>query len=188
MDSVRLRARPRSPAGYVEGPQVIPRLPMGNQPRELHYLETDGSTRPGERHRSGTRLAMGGAGVVLWAPDLSVQATSSLCLGPVSCGQEVELRAVIAGLQLARERGVTHVRLRSDFLEVVRYPAGERALEGAWAEPLRPVLDELVREFEHLEARWTRSSHARDRREGVPTADWLARQALGLAPRSAHRR
>ena len=42
--------------------------------------------------------------------------------------------------------------------------------------------------FALVEARWTPSTHAVEQRAGVPTADYLARQAVGLGPRKAQRR
>jgi ribonuclease HI len=153
----------------------------------LFFLETDGSVRPGERHRNGIRTAVGGAGIVLYGPNLEVLLTESVSLGPVSCGSEVELRAVLIGLRRARDRRIERLRVRSDCLPVVRHLTGEEELETAWAAPLRVELDELLHAFAFVEARWTPSSHARERRHGVPTADSLARQAVGLGPRRPHR-
>ena len=150
---------------------------------KLAYLETDASVRPGERHRTGVRPSLGGAGIVLWDSELRPVVMESIALGPVSCGPEAELRAVISGLKIARGRGVERIRVRTDCLAVVRHLNGEQALEVGWALPLVPELGELVRSFGYFEARWMPSSHAVERRAGVPTADSLARAAIGLGRR-----
>ena len=58
------------------------------------YLETDGSVRPGERHKSGERPPVGGAGIVLWDPELRVVLAESVHLGPVTCGPEASCERV----------------------------------------------------------------------------------------------
>ena len=62
-----------------------------------YYLETDGSMRPGERRKSGDSPSVGGAGIVLWDPELRMVLAESVRLGPISCGPEAELRAVPRG-------------------------------------------------------------------------------------------
>lgn len=152
------------------------------------YLEIDGSIRPGERRKSGTGPTVGGAGLVLWDPDLRVVLTESVHLGPVSCGPEAELRAALVGLRRAKELGVERLRIRSDCLAVVRHLSGEAELDTAWAAPLKKELCELLGSFAFVEARWTPSTHASERRSGAPTADLLARRAVGLGPRKVRRR
>ena len=149
----------------------------------IYYLETDGSALPGERHNSREPQSVGGAGIVLWDSDLRAVLTESIPLGPVSCGPEAELRAVLIGLRRAMERGVERVRVRSDCLAVIRHLTGEEELETAWAAPVKEELRTLLRSFDLVEARWTRASHASERRAGVPTADALARRAVGLGSR-----
>ena len=150
---------------------------------KLAYLETDASVRPGERHNFGQRPSVGGAGIVLWDPDLRPVAMESIALGPVCCGPEAELRAAIAGLKVARTRGVSAIRLRTDCLSIVEHLNGTRRLDTGWAVPLLPELEELARSFAHFEVRWSPSTHAPERRAGVPTADALARAAIGLGRR-----
>jgi ribonuclease HI len=148
-----------------------------------YYLETDGSVRPGERRKSGDSPSVGGAGIVLWDPELRMILAESVHLGQVSCGPEAELRAVLVGLRRARERKVERLRIRSDCLPVVRQLTGEEELGTQWSAPLKEELRELLGSFAWVEARWNPSSHAIERRAGVPTADYLARQAVGLGPR-----
>lgn len=149
----------------------------------MYYLETDGSALPGERHKSHVRRSVGGAGIVLWDSDLRVVLVESIPLGPVSCGPEAELRAALIGLQRAVEWGVKKVRIRSDCLAVIRHLTGEQELETSWATPFKDELRGLLRSFDVVEARWARASHAPERRAGVPTADALARKAVGLGSR-----
>ena len=159
---------------------------MSSRHRErTWHLETDASVRPGEWHKSGERPSVGGAGIVLWDPELRPVLLESILLGPVSCGPEAELCAVIAGLKIAKESGVGQVRLRTDCLGVVEHLTGERRLDTGWAVPLLPELEELARSFAHFEAPWSPSTHAPERRAGIPTADALARRAVGLGPRAS---
>lgn len=153
-----------------------------------YYLETDGSMRPGERHKSGDRPSIGGAGIVLWDPELRLVLAEPVSLGAVSCGPEAELRAVLVGLRRAKELKVDRLRIRSDCRSVVRHLSGEEELGTAWAAPFKGELRELLGSFAFVEARWTPSSHAAERRAGIPTADALARRAIGLGPRGARRR
>jgi ribonuclease HI len=148
-----------------------------------HYLETDASVRPGERRKSGVSASLGGAGIVVWDSELRVVIAESVPLGPVSCGPEAELRAVIVGLRRAAELQVERLRLRSDCLSVIRYLTGEGDLDARWATPLKEELNELWHSFAFAEARWSPSTHALERRAGVPTADFLARRAVGLGLR-----
>jgi ribonuclease HI len=157
-------------------------------PESKYFLETDASVRPGERHRSGTRHSVSGAGVVLWDPNLRMVLAESIPLGQVSCGPEAELWAVLIGLRLAKAQKVDRVRLRSDCLAVVQHLAGVKVLETQWAARYKQEIRELLRSFTFFEARWTPSSHAVERRTGVPTADFLARRAVGLGPRRPRRK
>jgi len=53
-----------------------------------YYLEADGSVRPGERHKSGDRPSVGGAGIVLWDPELRMVLAESVHLGPLLQARE----------------------------------------------------------------------------------------------------
>ncbi|MGB6442892.1 MAG: reverse transcriptase-like protein, partial [Thermoplasmata archaeon] len=127
-------------------------------------------------------------GIILWDPELRVVLAESVHLGVVSCGPEAELRAVLVGLRRAKERKVERIRVRSDCLAVVRHLSGEEELGAEWSAPFKAEIGELVRSFALFEARWTPSTHASERRAGIPTADYLARQAVGLGPRAVRRR
>ena len=148
-----------------------------------YTLETDGSVRPGERHKSRDWPSVGGAGIVLWDPAMVLLLAESVHLGVVSSSTEAEFRAALIGLRRARDRRVERLRIRSDCEPVVRHLMGEEPLETRWALSAQEELRELLGGFDLVEAIWTPSSHALERRAGVPTADYLARRAAGLGPR-----
>lgn len=155
----------------------------GGVPEERHYLETDGSVRPGERHKARDWIAIGGAGVILFDPGLRAICSDPVNPGRASCGLEAERRGGLIGLRRANERRVERVGVRTDCLGVVRRSTGQAELGTPWATPYLAELRELVGSFEFVEARWTPSSRAVERRAGVPTADPLAGGAAGLGPR-----
>jgi ribonuclease HI len=148
-----------------------------------YILETDGAVRPGERHMSRNCPSVGGAGIVLWDPAMVPVLVESVHLGAVSGSTEAEFRAALVGLRRAKDRRIEKLRVRSDCEPVVRHLTGEEPLETRWALAAQAELRELLGAFESVEARWTPSSHALERRAGVPTADALARKAVGLARR-----
>jgi hypothetical protein len=91
-------------------------------------------------------------------------------------------------LKVAREHRIEHLRIRNDNISLVRRLTREP--EGV-AEDLIQVVEEICElrsEFVTFDLRWAPSSHAVERRDGQPTADLLARQAIGLGPRPARRR
>jgi len=153
-----------------------------------YYLETDGSVLGGERHRARDWPSVGGAGVVLWDPNMRMVLAEAVHLGEVSGSTEAEFRAAIVGLRRARDRRVERVWIRTDCDPVVRHLTGEEPLETPWVLAAGAELRDLLGSFESVEARWTPSSHATERRAGVTTADALARRAIGLGPRGARRR
>ena len=108
-------------------------------------------------------------------------------LGEVSGSTEAEFRAPLVGLPRAKDRHVKRLRIRTDCIPVIRHLAGEEPLETLWAVAASAELRDLLGSFESVEARWTPSSHATERRAGVPTADALARQAISLPSRGTLR-
>jgi ribonuclease HI len=163
------------------------RVPQGmDEPK--YYLETDGSVLAGERHKARDWPSVGGAGIVLWDPSMRMVLAEGVHLGEVSGSTEAEFRAVLVGLRRAKDRRVERLRVRTDCVPVVRHLTGEEPLETRWAIAARAELLDLLGSFESVEARWTPTSHATERRAGVPTADALARQAIGLGSRGVRRR
>ncbi len=152
------------------------------------YLETDGSVRPGERHKHGERPPVGGAGIVLWDPELRVVLAESVHLERSHADLKLSCERYWFGLRRARERRVERLSIRSDCLSSFgtslgrsnwrragRYLSKRSSVNSSAHLPLsRPV--------------GLPSTHAVERRAGVPTADYLARQAVGLGPRKAQRR
>ncbi|WP_227816628.1 ribonuclease HI family protein [Nitrogeniibacter aestuarii] len=119
-----------------------------------------------------------GMGVVLEAPDGSTRRES--LRGHHGCSNAAELHALIHGLALARDAGITALTIFSDSDFVVRHVGGEQQTR---SERLRElVLDarKALHAFEHAELFWIP-------RHRNSEADTLARGALGLAPKPANR-
>ena len=111
----------------------------------------------------------------------------SIPLGVVGSPVEAEFRALIAGLRLARAFRVTRLRVRLDNESLVRLWNGTGDLRSEWAEPLKVELAAVRAEFEEVVVRWAHSTHSLERKPGEPTADRLARRALGLGARRGNR-
>lgn len=86
---------------------------------------------------------------------------------------------MLVGMRRARDRRVERLRIRSDCDPVVRHLAGEVPLGTSWAISAGSELSDLLRSFESVKVGWAPASHAAERRAGVPTADALARRAIG---------
>lgn len=128
-------------------------------------LNTDGGARgnPGPA----------GIGVVLTTPDGTVIAERAEALG-VSTNNEAEYKALIAGLELALERGVTSIEVRMDSQLVVSQVKGEWKIKVEHLRPLAVSARALLGRFE--EARLTHVPRERNRE-----ADKLANQAMDAA-------
>lgn len=165
---------------------------MSGRHRELTWhLETDASVllaRPPGRGPAGPRSPIAGRGIVLRDPSLKVVETRSIGLGATASPTHAEYATLLAGLRMAREHGVEHVRIRTDNFSLVRHLTGQP--EGV-AEDLKTTVREIAElrsQFLTFDLPWAPSSHAATRRDGQPTAALLARQAPGLGPRPARRR
>lgn len=139
--------------------------------------------KPSGAGPSAVKGAIAGGGIVLRGPDLELGALRSLHLGPVSSPTHAEYATLLEGLKLAGEHSVEHLRIRSDNLSLVRHLNGETRLHPVWAESLAPAILTVRPEFRTFDLRSAPSSHAVQRRDGQPTADLLARQAIGLGAR-----
>lgn len=82
-----------------------------------------------------------------------------------------EYRALIAGLQLALDRGVTSIDVRVDSLLLVKQITGEYRVRASHLKPLQ-------REAVGLLARFDEAAIGHVRREANTVADALANQAL----------
>jgi ribonuclease HI len=112
-------------------------------------------------------------GVVIETPDGQVLYAGGETIG-VATNNVAEYRALLAGLEHARELGATEVDVRGDSALVVNQ------VNGAWKikEPhLRPLREEAVRALQGFD-RWT-LRHVR--REHNAHADELVNQALDAA-------
>ena len=156
-------------------------------PDGLYSLETDGSVLGGERHESHDWPSTGGAGIVLWDPSMQAIPVEWNHLGVVSGSTEAEFRAALIGLRRANERRIARLRLRLDCQPVLQHLSGERILAKKWTAAAEHELRDLLATFQSVELRWTPSTHAPERRAGVPTADALARKAVGLGTRAGRR-
>jgi ribonuclease HI len=112
-------------------------------------------------------------GVVIETPDGQVLYAGGETIG-IATNNVAEYRALLAGLDRARELGATEVDVRGDSALVVNQ------VNGAWKikEPhLRPLREEAVRALQGFD-RWT-LRHVR--REHNAHADELVNQALDAA-------
>ena len=160
-------------------------------PGRVYHLETDASVvvaGPPGRRPVGLTGPIAGGGVVLRNPGLDVIETRSIVLGPVGSPTHAEYAALLAGLRVARERGVEHLRIRNDNISLVRHLTGQQEGVAKDLEPTVREIAELRSTFLIFDLRWAPSSHAVERRDGQPTADLLARHAIGLGPRATRRR
>lgn len=116
-----------------------------------------------------------GLGAVLTAPDGTQHSLSALAEGR-GCNNEAELRALMAALREAKQRGATALVVHCDNSVVVAQ------LAGTAVEPflrLAPLFDEvrtLLRSFPAAQLVWIPRHRNRD-------ADALARAAVGLMPK-----
>lgn len=117
-----------------------------------------------------------GLGAVLTAPNGSYHSMSALADGR-GCNNEAELRALMAALQEAKQRGADALVIHCDNSVVVEQ------LAGTSAEPflrLASLFDEvraLLRSFPAARLVWIPRHRNRE-------ADALARAAVGLMPKS----
>jgi len=150
-----------------------------------HHLETDASLNPAVRKLvDGVSLKRAGGGIVVRSADMVPLGTYSVTLGFLTSTTLAEGLVLLRGMRVARQRhGATALRARTDAVHLVDIVRGRaKARDPA----LRAVIEKLYAEIELLdefEIKWSRSSHARERQAGVPTADSLARRAAGLAQR-----
>lgn len=129
---------------------------------ELFQLNTDGGARgnPGPA----------AIGAVLRDASGKIVATVKKTIGETTNNQ-AEYQAVIAGLQLAKDHGVSHLKVCADSELIVRQIRGQYKVKNAELQPLRA---EAVR----LAADFTEITFVEIRREKNTDADLLVNQAL----------
>ena len=160
---------------------------MEPPPRDRYHLETDASVNRASPKRDGENgrpLFRSGGGVVLRDRTMRPFEEHSISLSYLPSVSDAERAALLWGLRRAAKLGIARLRVRNDNLPLIQ------ALNRARNEPnyiAAPQLSEVVRistSFESIEFRWARSIHSVRRVDGAHSADFLARRACGLGPRS----
>ena len=144
----------------------------GDLPSPPWQLWVDGTALPNPGRMS--------IGLVLAppAPFVAEARLTGLALGRQGCNNEAELRALIAGLNQAREAAVQCLLVRSDSDFVVRHVRGEMVTRVARLMPLIAEAQQCLQHFRQWELLWIP-------RHRNGQADKLAREALGLKPKAA---
>ena len=134
---------------------------------QFWILHIDGSAVPNPGRMS--------IGAVLSGPDVAQQQLSSLLSGS-GCNNEAELRALHAGLDLARRQGATCIRVYTDS----RWLLEQLAPSSIQAQHVRATarlatelvqVREVIQTFDDVQWRWIPRHHNTE-------ADALARQAM----------
>jgi ribonuclease HI len=152
-----------------------------------HILETDASLKPWDRKKdsaTGAEALLAGGGIVLRDPKLRVVETHSVRLGYVSNATRAEYLALLLGLRRAAAIGVERLRVRNDNLSLIRTLNNPSRLSGAEPDSVVSTIRAECARFDSVEFVWARSTHSIWRSDGALSADFLARQALGLGLRS----
>jgi ribonuclease HI len=150
---------------------------------KLAYLETDASVDTRREVLSqDRRLFPSGAGIILRDFQLQPVVLKSVTLGPLPGPLHAEYLAFACGLEEAYELGVRGIWAMSDSERLVEefHKRSENRAEG-----LRPIAERIERARARLgfvTLRWVPGSH-RKFRFGGPSADALARAAVGLGKR-----
>ncbi|QDX80643.1 hypothetical protein B9N43_04910 [Denitratisoma sp. DHT3] len=130
----------------------------------LWQLWVDGTALPNPGHI--------GLGILLVSPDAEIR-THSRATNRVGCNNEAELRALHAGLELARDAGARRLLAISDSDFAVRHVLGQQTTRVARLVPLIEAVQALLPEFIDCELRWVPRHRNQE-------ADRLARAAVGL--------
>jgi ribonuclease HI len=157
-------ARPRRPRDVTPSRSETPAPTAEPQAIEA-VLSTDGGARgnPGPA----------GIGAHLITPSGKLIAEISEYLGETT-NNVAEYRAVIAGLERAREHGVRRLTLRADSELVIKQLKGEYRVRDEKLIPLHNKARRLLAAFDHVELRHVR-------REYNAEADRLANEAMDRA-------
>lgn len=145
--------------------------PRAGLKRGYYLVNTDGGMASDGRRRSGDPLGNAAIGALLRTPRLATVAQISRAIGPAT-HNVAEYRALIEGLKLARDYGVTRVRVYMDSELVVDQVNGVSAVRQAHLRELHEVASGLVALFDSIRISWVP-------REMNAEADRLVRDALG---------
>jgi ribonuclease HI len=154
---------------------------------DRYHLETDASLKPWDRKtdaRTGGSKFLAGGGIVLRDPNLRVVETHSVRLGYVSDATRAEFLALLFGLRRAAGLDIQKLRVRNDNLGLIRRLSDPTPATIAESDSnIREIRAECSR-FVSVQFVWVRSTHSIWRSDGVYSADFLARRAIGLSLRS----
>ncbi|MCI4365390.1 MAG: reverse transcriptase-like protein [Thermoplasmata archaeon] len=147
------------------------------------YLETDASVDT-SHEVTGTedRVFSAGAGIILRDVTLRPVLLKSVPLGLVPGAFHAEFLALICGLEEADGLGVRGVWATTDSKPVVEFIESRPAKVGANVLPIEIRFETARSKFAFVTLRWSHGSH-RKLKFGGPSADALARAALGLGKR-----
>jgi ribonuclease HI len=149
------------------------------------HLETDASLND-KRFKTledGSTLKFAGGGVVLRTVAMRPIAYFPVPLGFVRNSEEAECRALLEGIRIAKKLGAKAIMGRSDHLHLVEFAGGRYEFRTPDLIALGQEIRAEAATLTGFMLRWSPSYHNRTRGDGVPAADFLARQAAGLGIR-----
>ncbi|HEY5159461.1 MAG TPA: ribonuclease HI family protein, partial [Gaiellaceae bacterium] len=141
--------------------------------RGCYLLNTDGGGGTYYGRRFGDPLGIAAIGALLRTRRLTTVAEISEAIGPAT-HNVAEYRALIAGLKLARDRGIERIRVYMDSELVVDQMNGVSAVRQPHLRELHEVAQELVAQFASIRISWVP-------RELNVEADRLVKEALSAS-------
>jgi ribonuclease HI len=144
--------------------------PKAGLKRGYYLLNTDGGMASDGRRRSGDPLGRAAIGALLRTRRLVTVAQISKAIGPAT-HNVAEYRALIEGLELARDYGIQRIRVYMDSELVVDQVNGVSAVRQAHLSELHKVASVLVALFKSIRISWVP-------RETNAEADRLVKDAL----------
>jgi ribonuclease HI len=167
----RLRGKASSNSRFVWMPGDLEIVKRSEPEQGFYLLNADGGI-VAERGQAAGQAAIG---VVLRSPKVVVIAEISKAIGSVEDMHVAEFQALIAGLELARRRGIARIRVYLDSALVVNTINGTWNLKPDHLKYLRAKALGLVKEFADIRLCWVP-------REMNTEADALASTALPPRP------
>jgi ribonuclease HI len=150
---------------------------------KLAYLETDASVAlQREVVGQGCRLYPAGAGIILRDLRLQPVLAKSVPLGQLPGPLHAEYLALVLGLEEAVDLGISGVWATSDSERLVEAFNGRSVNRADGLEEIADRLEQNRAKLVFVTLRWSHGSH-RKLKLGGPTADALARAAVGLGKR-----
>jgi hypothetical protein len=104
-------------------------------------------------------------------------------LGFVRNSEEAECRALLEGIRIAKKLGAKAIPGRSDHLHLVEFTGGRYEFPSPELTALGQEIRTEAATLTGFTLGWSPSYHQRTRGDGIPAADFLARQAAGLGIR-----